>query len=323
MKKIFITGIAGFIGSNLAESLLKDGHEVIGVDDLSSGKQENIERLDGMKTKKFSFHKMDIRENEIEKLMEGCDLIIHLAAHKIPRYGGTYNSLRVNIFGTYNIFRCAKGIPVILASTSDVYGKLDKIPFKEDDNLVLGSSECRRWSYAASKMIDEHFAFAFKERFNQDFNIIRFFNIYGEYCSLNWTGGAVPQIIGRALRNEEIEVHGDGKQTRCYVHVSDIINGLRKLIDSDVKNEILNIGSVNLISVNKLVSLIYDLIGVKKSDRKIKYIPYKKFFGKYEDVRERKPDISKIKKLLNWEPSINLKEGLRRTIEWQKSLISE
>jgi UDP-glucose 4-epimerase len=314
--KIIVTGYAGFIGSNLTKALLKKGHKVYGFDNFSFGNHDNIQ--DFINHDNFVAHDMDIIDIN-HSFIHGVDMIVHLASSKIPRFGKTLQCMQNNIMGYHRLMESSFDIPVIFASTSDVYGKQTDIPFNEKQDLTYGSPEHRRWVYGLSKLIDENFTIGFHEEFNKPYNIVRFFNVYGENCALDWTGGIVPQVIGKMLTGEDVEIHGDGKQTRCFTHVSDIVSGLIKLIEGDVWSETFNMGNNKIVDMNELVDVIYNIIQPKES--KIKYIPYKEFFGKYEDVRVRQPDISKIKEMTGWEPKVDLIDGLKRTIEWQKGVM--
>jgi UDP-glucose 4-epimerase len=311
--KVLITGVAGFIGSNLAECLLERGHEVVGADDFSFGFRSNIKEC--LKHDKFRFVEINVCVLKSD-IFDNCDMIVHLASWKIPRFGQTLQCLNNNILGLHNILMKSDKIPIVIASTSDVYGKQTDIPFNEKHDLIYGSPDHRRWVYGLSKLIDENFAIGFNEELGKPYNIVRFFNAYGRNCALDWTGGCMPQIISKVLENKTVEIHGDGEQTRCFTYVSDIIDALVKIIEGDVWNEIFNIGNDYMISINNLVDLIYSILNIEKTKKK--YIPYSKFFGKYQDVLVRQPDISKAKKLLNWSPKVKLEDGLVKTIEWQR-----
>lgn len=316
--KILITGVAGFVGSKLAERLIAEGHFVVGLDNMSIGTWDNIKSMSANDS--FRFYEMNILHDEVKSVLQEHkpDLIIHLASYKIPRMGNTFGTLKNNCLGTYSILRKSGDTPCIVASTSDVYGKMTDIPFKETQDLKLGSPEHRRWVYALSKLYEENVAIAFWEKYKKPYNIIRFFNIYGENVALDWTGGAIPEFIQRALKNEQLEIHGDGEQTRCFTYIDDVIDALMLLINSNVQNEILNIGNKDMISVNNLAMKIIELTGAKK---RVKYIPYSSFFGKYEDVVTRKPDVSKAQRLLGWIPMTSLDDGLKKTIQWIKEKV--
>jgi UDP-glucose 4-epimerase len=293
------------------------GHNVFGIDNYLFSSKDNMDEF--WDHENFNFMLEDIKNVwSYPHLFKDTDMIVHLAASKIPRFGKTLQCMQNNILGLHAVLKHSKDIPIIIASSSDVYGKQTQIPFNEDQDLTYGSPEHRRWVYGLSKLIDENFVVGFHEEYNKDYNIARFFNVYGENCALDWTGGAVPQIIGKILKDKTVEIHGDGKQTRCFSHVSDIVSGLVEMIEGDIWNTTFNLGNDSIISINDLVNTIYNLLNIPENNRKIKYIPYKEFFGSYQDVLVRQPDLTLIKNLLGWEPKVDLETGLKRTIEWQK-----
>jgi len=321
--KIGITGCAGFLGSHLADSLLAKGHKVVGIDNLSMGKMENIQH--NLNHPNFNFFKIDVRNLDLLKRhLSKSDVIVHLAAYKIPRYGNALQTLLVNSQGIYNVLETAKEnkCKVVLASTSDVYGKNPNLPFNEDDDLVMGPSTVARWSYAVSKLYDEHLCFAYQEEYKFPIVVLRIFGSYGPRHHLSWWGGPQSVFISQILNNEEVTIHGDGKQTRTFTYVSDTIDGIVAAVESDKANgHIFNIGSTYEISIIDLARLIKKLSNTSNK-LKLKFVPYSSFSGKkYEDVRRRIPDISKAKQILNFIPKVRLEEGLIRTIKWQKSIM--
>jgi len=317
MPKVVITGGAGFIGSNLAELMIKSGWEVIAVDDLSYGNPSNLESI--IDDEKFQFIESDIRKpGVLDKACENTQCLVHLAAYKIPRYGGALNTLNVNNEGTKTVLECTSrlGIKTVIASTSDVYGKNPVPPFKESDNLVLGPPFVRRWAYAISKAFDEQLAMAYYDERRLPVVILRFFGSYGPRNHRSWWGGPQAVFIEQALQNKPLSVHGDGRQTRSFCYVSDTIKGIKAAIESDkVIGEILNIGSTDEISIEALAGKIIKLTN-SKSD--IEFIAYELFGGHYEDVRNRVPDLAKARQLLNFEPTVSLDDGLVKTINWHK-----
>lgn len=314
---IGVTGAAGFIGSHLCERLLSSGYKVIAVDNLSKGSKSNIQTL--LKKKNFIFHKADIEDpKKVRRLFSNVDVVIHLAASKIPRYGGRLETLLINTKGTKNILDAIKNkkSKFIFASTSDVYGKNPKLPFDEGDDLVIGSPEVARWSYAVSKIFDEQLCYAYWEEYKVPFVILRLFGIYGPKQHRTWWGGPQAIFIDRIISEKEIEIHGNGEQTRTFIYIDDVIEALIKSISSKKAiNQIINIGTSHEISIIELAKLISKLL---KKPLKIKRVPYQSFTGmKYEDVKRRTPVIKKAKKLLNWEPKVSLADGLIETISWQ------
>lgn len=319
--KIIVTGAAGFIGSNLCETLLVNGHHVIGIDDLSKGKIANISRFKN--NSNFNLHKIDIQNLQaLKEIANSANTIVHLAAAKIPRYGDRLSTLNINTKGTDSVLEVARRnkIKVIFASTSDVYGKNPKIPFTENQDLVLGSSEVARWAYAASKIFDEHLCFAYWEKYQVPFIILRLFGVYGPKQHKNWWGGPQALFIDKISKAEPVEIHGSGNQIRTFVYISDVIDAIIKAIESKKAiNQIINIGTDEEITIMELAKLTSRLIS---KPLKTKKIPYASFTGKkYEDVTRKVPSILKAKKLLGWKPKIGLHEGLQKTIDWQLKIL--
>ena len=317
MKKILITGVAGFIGSNVAEALLAKGYHVVGVDNMSQGDKLNM--VSFIDNPNFEIHYVDIRdEAAIKQAAQGCKAIIHLAAYKIPRYTDALDTLLINSAGSENVLKAAieQNAKVVAASTSDVYGKNPKVPFSEESDLVMGNPDVRRWAYAISKMFEEQMLFAYQQRYGIPFVALRFFGGYGPNQNLTWWGGPQSVFINKALDNEEIEVHGDGQQTRSFTYVSDHVDGIIRTVEMEAANNLVfNLGNTREITILDLARLIWGL--VRGDDAaKIKLIPYETF-GKYEDVMRRIPDITRARKLLGFEPRVDLEDGLRKTIEWQ------
>ncbi|MFX0137039.1 MAG: GDP-mannose 4,6-dehydratase [Candidatus Hodarchaeota archaeon] len=323
MKTVVITGVAGFIGSNLLAELLRRNFTVIGIDNLSQGFMRNIQVH--LNNPNFQFVKDDVRNFEImNKITENASCIVHLAAFKIPRYGHALDTLWINTKGTENILEAARnnGCKAVIASTSDVYGKNPHIPFKEDGDLVIGNPMVKRWSYAVSKMFDEQLCFAYRDKYGVPIVIMRYFGSYGPNQNLTWWGGPQSVFISAALNNKPLEIHGDGQQTRSFTYVSDTIDGtLRCIEDEKAIGEVFNIGNNKEITIIDLARLVWRLV-CGQSEVKLNFVPYSNF-GKYEDVRRRIPDISKAKKLLQFEPKVELEEGLIKTIEWQNTMMNK
>ena len=320
--KIIITGVAGFIGSNLAKKLLESDHEVIGFDNLSYGFKRNLESI--AHHPKFHFSEDDVRKYDAFKNIN-ADALVHLASQKIPRYTNALVTLTDNSLMLKNVVdKCVKDkIKLIYASTSDVYGKNPNIPYSEESDLTLGPTTVKRWAYALSKIYGEQYIIAHHDEYDLEYTIVRFFGSYGLNQNLTWWGGPQSVFIANALLNKEFEIHGDGLQTRTFTYIEDTIDGLiRCITNENAKNEIFNIANNpdEEITIFDLGKLIWKLVNGDLPP-KIKFIPYSSF-GKYEDVRRRVPDISKIKSLLNYAPKYSLKEGLKQTIEWQKKIMT-
>jgi len=318
-KKILVTGVAGFIGSNLLPALLKKGYEVIGIDNLSQGFKRNIEPY----LKDFRFEKIDVRDREaLASVAKGVETIVHLAAYKIPRYGNALDTLMVNSQGMLSVLEIAKDnkIKVVFTSTSDVYGKNPKLPFSEESDLVLGPTNIKRWAYAGSKIFDELLLFAYHEQFGVPMSIIRYFGGYGPNQNPTWWGGPQSVFIDAVLTGKPMDIHGDGLQTRSFTYVTDHIDGTMRVIESEkALGEIFNIGNTHEINIIDLARMVWQISG-KTGEPPIKYVPYKSFSGKYEDVMRRVPDISKAKVVLGFNPKVDMATGLKLTYDWQKQL---
>lgn len=316
--RILVTGAAGFIGSNLVLELLARGHEVVGYDNLSQSPRVNLAAADEQES--FRFVKADIRDLEaLRAAADGCEVIVHLAAYKIPRYGDAYETLMINGFGSELIAQTAAqtGAKIVAASTSDVYGKNPVVPFSEDMDSVIGNPHVKRWAYAISKMFEEQLLLACHDRFGVDVVLLRFFGGYGPNQNLTWWGGPQSVFIGKALEGEPLPVHGDGRQTRSFTYVSDHIAGICAAVEtSGADNLVVNLGSTEEISIRGLAELVWELIHPGE-EPKIEVVPYETF-GKYEDVIRRVPDIGRARELLGFEPKVELRTGLARTIEWQR-----
>lgn len=320
--KILVTGVAGFLGSHLLDKLLTSGHQVIGIDNLSMGKLENI--AEHLSNKAFQFLQKDVTEKStFENLENDIDCIVHLAAFKIPRYGKAIDTLKINYQGTDNVLELARKLncKCVLASTSDVYGRNPKLPFNEDDNSVIGSSKVARWSYAVSKLFDEHLAFAYQDSYDIPVVILRFFGSYGPRHHLSWWGGPQSVFIEQILNDGEISIHGDGLQTRSFTYVSDTVAGIyAATIKPEANGEIFNIGSDREITILDLAKTIKRLSNTP-GELKVKFVPYESFTGnKYEDVRRRVPDSTRCEQILGVKAQVSLEEGLSKTIAWHRSL---
>lgn len=318
-KKILITGGAGFIGSHLAEKLLKSDEEVFVIDDLSTGSLKNIAHLKD--DKNFHFIKGTILDARIiERLVKKVNQIYHLAAAVGVKtiIDKPLESFLLNIKGTEIVLDAAVKykIPVLVASTSEIYGKNDNLPFTEDSDRVYGSAYHSRWGYAISKGADEFLALAFHREKGLNAIIVRLFNVIGPRQTGVY-GMVVPRFVQQALAGDHITVYGDGYQTRCFGYVDDITDALIKLTgNSKTIGHIFNLGSDEEISIKELAQLVIRLTASKS---KIIFVPYAKVYGQdFDDMARRRPDLSKIKKLVGYEPKITLEESLRRIIDYYK-----
>src|SRR5258707_5874742 len=312
---VLITGGAGFIGSHLAERLLARGDEVRAVDDLSTGSAENIQHLKTVP----GFHCfIDTITNHrlMEELVEEADVIYHLAAAvgvKLIVESPT-RTMETNIRGTEVVLQLAakKKKRVLITSTSEVYRKREQVPFREDDDLVLGSPDKGRWSYACSKAIDEFLALAYWKEKRVPTVVVRWSNVVGPRQTGRY-GMVIPSLIKQALAGHDLTVYGDGFQTRCFTHVSDAVQALIALAESSkTTGEVYNVGSTDEVSILELANKIKKLTA---SDSRIVNIPYYKAYEQgFEDMMRRVPDLTKIKRAVGYCASFNLDEILLGTI---------
>src|SRR2546426_7721699 len=320
-ETVLVTGAAGFLGSNLCRVLLERGHAVRAVDNLSQSTMLNLEPLLG--EARLRFAREDVRdEAAMQRLAEGASAIVHLAAFKIPRYGNALDTLLVNTRGTESMLKAAAAAKarLVFTSTSDVYGKNPRLPFAETDDLYLGETSVKRWAYATSKILDEHFCFAYQQEHGVPVTILRLFGAYGPGQNRTWWGGPQSVFIDAALRGLEMDVHGDGQQTRSFTYVDDTVDGIvRAMLSARAVGEILNIGSTKPVTIQALAELVWRLAGT--GEPKIHRVSYQAF-GRYEDVRARVPEIGKARELLGFEPRVGLEDGLRRTIDWQRAVMA-
>ncbi len=317
--RILVTGGAGFIGSHLSDKLLARDHQVLVVDDLSKGPLANIEH--NLDHPGFEFVQLDIcKEAELLEVGKGVDIVVHLAAAKIPRYESALGTITTNLDGAHAALELARvnEAKFVMASTSDVYGKSPAPRFAEDGDLVIGPSTSRRWSYAVSKLVDEHLALAYQESFGIPVTLLRFFGTYGERQYLNWWGG--PQGVFLEAINEDraIEIHGDGLQTRCFIYVTDLAEGVARAVEREQANgEIVNVGNDEEVSIGRLAELMHQSSGLA-TPLKLEYKPYASFGGNYEDVLRRVPDLTKMRRVLELDQMVPLDEGLSRLWDWYR-----
>ena len=317
--KVLITGGAGFIGSHLAEELLKRDNEVTIVDNLSTGSMENIEHL---KTdKQFSFN-IDTIMNEdlMKKLIKDSDIVFHLAAAVGVKYiiDNPLESIEINVKGTEIILELANisgKKKVIITSTSEIYGKNKdgQMLFKEEDDRILGTTSITRWSYSCTKALDEFLALAYYREKKLPVVIVRLFNTCGPRQTGRY-GMVVPRFIKQALLNQPITVYGDGKQTRSFTYVSDVVEALIDLAGHrKAVGQIFNIGNHEAISIGELAEKIKKMA---KSSSRIVHVPYEEAYEKgFEDMRHRQPDIQKIQKLIGFKPKVDIDKMLENIIK--------
>lgn len=315
--KVLITGGAGFIGSHLADALLARDTEVICVDDLSKGRIENIAH--NLERPGFRFEHMDIRDSaRLSDVGRAVDVVVHLAAAKIPRYESALRVITLNYEGGRSALDLARATDAkfVFASTSDVYGKNPNLPFREDSDLVLGPSTSRRWAYAVSKITDEHLAFAYSEDFGTRVTALRFFGCYGDRQHLDWWGGPQGVFLTAISRDQKLQLHGDGSQRRCFIFVTDLVEGCVRAIERPAADgQIINLGTTEEISIAGLAELMFELSG-KKGEPKVELVPYESFARNYEDPQRRIPDLTRMQELLELTPQVDLREGIGRLWQW-------
>jgi UDP-glucose 4-epimerase len=320
MKKVGVTGAAGFIGSHLCDRLLAEGVEVVGVDDLSRGSRVNLRAC--LHNPSFRLETFDCtRRRELRAAFDGCDAVVHLAAQKIPRYGGALMTLEANVAGVNAACHAALSLDadLVITSTSDVYGNAPP-PLAEDDAVVLGPPTTRRWAYAVSKLYDEHVALALAEERGLKVSILRLFNVYGPRNHLSWWGGPVVTFAEALLDGQPVEIHGDGEQLRTFTYVTDTVDGIvRALRTPEARGEVINVGGTHTITILELARLVQDGLGMHEPLR-ARHVAYESLPGKYQDVRVRIPDTTKARQLLGFEALVPLDEGLEQTLEWHRSV---
>lgn len=320
--KYLVTGAAGFIGSHLSTALLAQGNEVWGLDDLSTGKMENIEHL--KENTHFNFTEGCISDEiQLYDLIKKVDVIYHLAAVVgVKRYvEDPVKVIDVNVCYTSRLLEIAwkLGKKVVFTSTSETYGKSEDVPFKEDGNRVYGPSTTDRWCYAVSKTAGEHLCLGYAKR-GMKVVILRYFNAYGPHADGSAYGGVSTRFINQALTGKPLTVHGDGSQTRCFTYIDDIIKGtIEAGTRPEAEGKIFNLGNRREISILELAQMI---LGVSEIKGDIIFQSYEEFYGpSYEDIPRRSPDLSAAEQVLNYFPSTTLEEGLRKTLDWYRKKV--
>lgn len=323
--RVLVTGGAGFIGSHLAEALLDQGHQVMIVDDLSTGRFENIAHLTGNPNFHFAIESIT-NEVVMDRLVSECTQIFHLAAAVGVKLivDKPVHTIETNIMGSDAVLKAALRyrVKVLIASTSEVYGKGNAIPFSEDDDVVLGPTSRHRWAYAASKMVDEFLALAYHHERDLPVVIFRLFNTVGPRQTGRY-GMVIPRFVQQALKGEPVTVYGDGQQSRCFLHVHDAVRAIIALSECpEAIGQVFNIGSEQEVSMFDLAKNVLDLVNKHKGNPPSKYdegeivlIPYEEAYAEgFDDMRRRVPDISKIHRYTNWKPSHPLGKILQDVI---------
>jgi UDP-glucose 4-epimerase len=318
--KVLITGGAGFIGSHLAEFCLQRGDEVTIVDDLSTGDISNIEHLQATEAykRRLTVHTDSVLNFDLMfDLINACDVVFHLAAAVGVKYilENPLKSIRVNIQGTENVLNLSEklGKRVLLTSSSEVYGKHTHAPLVETDNLIYGPSSKFRWSYAASKLMDEFSALAYHRTKGLEAIIVRLFNTVGPKQTGAY-GMVIPRFVSQALAGEPLTIYGDGSQTRTFTYVADVVTALAGLMEADgAVGEVFNVGGTREITIRELAEKI---IHMTDSRSVLQETPYAQAFAKdFEDMQRRVPGIGKIKRLIGFEPKTDLDRILSLVIE--------
>jgi nucleoside-diphosphate-sugar epimerase len=321
-EKILVTGGAGFIGSHLCELLLHNGHTVVAIDNLSTGRLDNIAHLLPMPG--FMFVRETITNSLVlDRLTSEADIIIHLAAVVGVKLivEDPVNTIATNIMGTEAVLTTANryGCKVMLASTSEVYGKGSKVPFNEEDDCVMGPTSHSRWAYATSKAIDEFLGLAYYRQFGLPVVVMRFFNTVGPRQTGRY-GMVIPRFVRQALLNEPITIYGDGEQSRCFADVADIIDAINKLSSTpEAVGQVFNIGSTEEVTIRELAKMV---ITATSSQSKVMYVPYEEAYAPgFEDMRRRVPDLAKVHKLIGYDPQYRLEVTLKRVIDFERQQI--
>jgi UDP-glucose 4-epimerase len=319
-KTILITGGAGFIGSHLADALVAANYRVLAIDDLSTGRFDNIVRL--IPNPNFHFARANITDGIVmDRLASQADIIVHLAAavgvmliveHPV-------HTIQTNVMGTEAVLQAALryGCRALLASTSEVYGKGSKIPFSEEDDVLLGASSHSRWAYASSKMVDEFLALAYQREYGLEVVPFRLFNTVGPRQTGRY-GMVIPRFVRQALKNEPITVYGDGSQSRCFCDVRDVVRALVSLTQHpEAPGRVYNIGSTEEVTIRELAERVK---AITQSDSAIIEVPYAEAYAPgFEDMQRRVPDISRLHTLIGWHPQHTLDEILHSVIAYEQT----
>ena len=316
---VLITGGAGFIGSHLSDLLLERGHRVIALDNISTGRYENIEHLNGRRDFEFVLGSV-LNTDLVDDLASRSDAIFHLAAAVGVQLivEKPLESLATNIRGSEVVFEKAHkyGTKVLVASTSEIYGKNTSDRLHEEEDRILGSPLKSRWSYSEAKAIDEILAYTYWREKGLETVIVRLFNTVGPRQTGHY-GMVIPRFVSQAVRGEPLTVYGDGQQTRCFGYVGDILEGMVALMNHpDAYGKVFNLGGTDEISIKSLAEMVIELAG---SDSKIRFVTYEEAYEEgFEDMQRRVPDITRARNLVGFEPRIKLDEIIRRVIQEQR-----
>lgn len=329
-RRVLITGGAGFVGSHLAERLVRDGAQVRILDNLTTGRTENLSALE--REPNLEVVAGDITDfGLVDRLVAESDMVFHLAAAVGVKLilADAIGSFRTNVIGTENIFESSHrhNVKVLIASTSEVYGKVVKLPQREDDDVLIGSTAVSRWSYAAQKMLDEFIGLAY-HRQGLPVIIFRLFNTVGPRQTGRY-GMVVPRFVDAALHGRQIEVYGDGKQSRCFLHVHDAVEALVRLSENDrAVGQVFNVGSTESVTIRELAKRV---VAATRGDTSasamkaaVRYVPYDVAYptGGYEDIRARVPDTGKLHSITRWRPKWTLEATLADIVAERRQSIA-
>ncbi|NQU74765.1 MAG: GDP-mannose 4,6-dehydratase [Planctomycetes bacterium] len=319
--RALITGGAGFIGSHLSDLIMgaDERNCVTCVDDLSTGSLDNIRHMLGRPGFQF------VRESvcnavTMVQLVDRCDVIFHLAAAVGVKLivDQPVRTIETNIHGSEVVLELANKFSrkTLLASTSEVYGKSNRVPFAEEDDVVLGSTRLSRWCYACSKMVDEFLALAYHDQFGLHTVVCRLFNTVGPRQTGAY-GMVVPRFVRAALRGEPLQVYGTGAQSRCFSSVNDVVAAMMRLVEcDDAVGEIVNVGTTESITIEALADLVLEMTGSGSSKQ---HLTYEQAYGRpFDDMMQRTPDLTKIRRLIGYEPKVTLRETLQKVIDYEK-----
>ena len=322
-RTFFLTGGAGFIGSHLTEAILAGGDRVLAIDNLATGSMDNVTHFLGHPNHRFEQASITDRA-VMEQMASEADVIVHLAAAVGVKLIVEHpvQTIETNVMGTEEVLRVALGnkCRVLIASTSEVYGKGSKFPFAEEDDVLLGATSKSRWGYAASKMVDEFLGLAYWREFGLDVVPFRLFNTIGPRQTGQY-GMVVPRFIRQALGGEPVTVYGDGKQRRCFCDVRDVVTAILGLAGHpDAPGRVYNIGGTEEVSIQELAERVVEMT---ESDSQITKVPYSEAYAPgFEDMERRVPDTGRVHELLGWKPKRSLREILSDVISYERGRIS-
>ncbi len=319
--KVFITGGAGFIGSHLAERLLGEGHQVLVLDDLSTGQMANIDPLVGRKGFDYRIGSV-IDAPLVAECVDRCDVTVHLAAAVGVRLivEQPTRTIETNVHGTEVVLHAVarKQKLVVIASTSEVYGKAEKVPYAEDDDLMMGATVHSRWAYACSKALDEWLALAYHREKKVPVIVVRLFNTVGPRQTGRY-GMVLPNFAGQAVRGEPITVYGTGEQSRCFGHVKDAVTAIDKLLHAPAAvGHVFNVGNDREVTINTLAEMVRDAAGSRSP---IVHVPYDEAYAAgFEDMQRRVPDVGKLQRTIGYRPGTPLETIIADVVAEQRAL---